>query len=52
MYEAEAKNVRIRMINENMIGQVVCIQGLVELAGFKFLTSLFEFIVTVPEKSP
>jgi hypothetical protein len=37
MYEAEAKQVRIRMINESMIGQIVRIQGLVEEARFQFL---------------
>ncbi|HUT38496.1 MAG TPA: hypothetical protein VMW77_04240 [Methanoregula sp.] len=29
LYEAEAKNVRIRILNGSMTGQIVCIQGLV-----------------------
>jgi hypothetical protein len=37
MYEAEAKTVRIRMINESMIGQVVRIQGVVEQVRFQFI---------------
>ena len=37
MYGAEAKNVRIKMMNESMIGQLVCILGLVNPARFQFL---------------
>ena len=36
-YEREAKNVRIRMINESMIGRVVRIEGVVEQVHFQFL---------------
>jgi hypothetical protein len=51
MYEAEAKNVRIRMMNESMIGQIVCIQDLVKQAHFPFLNRP-QFIVTVPKEIP
>ena len=37
VYEAEAKPVRIRMINESMMGKVVRIEGVVEKVRFKFL---------------
>ena len=37
MYEEEAKNVRIRMINESMIGQVVRVEAVVEGVHFQFL---------------
>jgi hypothetical protein len=36
-YEKEAKTVRIRLINENMIGKVVRIEGVVERVYFQFL---------------
>ncbi len=36
-YEREAKPVRIRLINENMIGKIVRIEGVVESARFQFL---------------
>ena len=37
VYEAEAKTVRIRMVNENMIGKPVRITGVVENVRFRFL---------------
>lgn len=37
VYEAEAKSVRIKLINENMIGKPVRIQGVVEKIRFQFL---------------
>lgn len=37
VYEREAKPVRIRMINEGMMGKVVRIEGVVEKVRFKFL---------------
>jgi RecJ-like exonuclease len=36
-YEKEAKSVRIRAINPNMVGDVVRIQGLVERVHFRYL---------------
>ena len=37
IYEKEAKTMRVRMINENMIGKVVRIEGVVERVHFQFL---------------
>lgn len=37
IYEAQAKTVRVKMINENMIGKVVRIEGVVERVYFQFL---------------
>jgi hypothetical protein len=37
IYEAEAKMVRIKMINESMVGKPVRIQGVVERVYFQFL---------------
>jgi len=37
VYEAEAKTVRIKMINESMVGKPVRIQGVVERVYFQFL---------------
>lgn len=37
VYEVEAKPVRIRMINESMMGKVVRIEGVVEKVHFQFL---------------
>jgi hypothetical protein len=37
MYEAEARPVRIKLINRNMIGQPVRIEGVVEQVHFQFL---------------
>jgi hypothetical protein len=37
VYEAEAKSVRIKLVNENMIGKPVRIQGVVEKIRFQFL---------------
>jgi hypothetical protein len=37
IYEAEAKTVRIKMINESMVGKPVRIEGVVERAYFQFL---------------
>jgi DNA replicative helicase MCM subunit Mcm2 (Cdc46/Mcm family) len=37
IYEAEAKTVRVKMINENMIGKIVRIEGVVERVYFQFL---------------
>jgi len=36
-YEAEAKTVRIKLINENMVGKPVRIEGVVERVYFQFL---------------
>jgi hypothetical protein len=36
-YETRAKQVRIRLINESMIGKIVKLEGIVEAARFKFL---------------
>jgi hypothetical protein len=36
-YEREAKTVRVRLINENMIGKIVRIEGVVEGIRFQFL---------------
>jgi hypothetical protein len=36
-YEAEAKTVRVRLINENMVGKPVRIEGVVERVYFQFL---------------
>jgi hypothetical protein len=36
-YEVQAKTVRVRLINENMIGKVVRINGVVERVHFQFL---------------
>ena len=36
-YERSAKNVRVRMINESMIGSIVRIEGVVERTYFQFL---------------
>jgi len=37
VYEAQAKPVRIRMINENMMGKIVRVEGVVEKVRFRFL---------------
>jgi RecJ-like exonuclease len=37
VYRSQAKNVRIVMINENMVGQIVRIEGVVERVYFQFL---------------
>jgi len=37
VYEAEAKTVRIKLINESMVGKPVRIEGVVERIHFKFL---------------
>lgn len=37
IYEREAKNVRVRMINENMLGSVIRIEGVIERTYFQFL---------------
>ena len=36
-YEAEAKTVRIKLINENMVGKAVRVEGVVEQVHFQFL---------------
>lgn len=36
-YEAEAKTVRVKLVNENMLGKPVRIQGVVERVHFQFL---------------
>ena len=36
-YEQQAKTVRVKMINENMIGKIVRINGVVERVHFQFL---------------
>jgi hypothetical protein len=37
IYEAEAKTVRVKLINENMVGKIVRIEGVVERVYFQFL---------------
>jgi len=37
VYEAEAKTVRIKLINESMVGKPVRVEGVVERIHFKFL---------------
>jgi DNA replicative helicase MCM subunit Mcm2 (Cdc46/Mcm family) len=37
IYEREAKTVRVRLINESMIGKIVRIEGVVERVHFRFL---------------
>jgi len=37
IYEAQAKTIRIKLINENMIGKPVRIEGVVERVHFQFL---------------
>jgi len=37
VYEAEAKTVRIKLINENMVGKPVRVEGVVERVYFQFL---------------
>jgi hypothetical protein len=37
VYEAEAKTVRIKMINESMVGKPVRVEGVVERVYFRFL---------------
>ena len=37
LYEAEAKTVRVKLVNENMIGKPVRIEGVVEQVHFQFL---------------
>lgn len=37
IYEAEAKTVRIRLINESMVGKPVRVEGVVERVHFQFL---------------
>jgi len=37
MYRSRAKNVRIVMINESMLGQVVRVEGIVERVHFRYL---------------
>jgi hypothetical protein len=37
VYEAQAKTVRIKLINENMVGKPVRVEGVVEKAHFQFL---------------
>ena len=37
VYEREARPVRIRMINESMLGKIVKIEGMVERVNFRFL---------------
>lgn len=37
IYEQEAKTVRVRLVNESMIGKVVRIEGVVERVHFQFL---------------
>jgi len=36
-YERQAKNVRVRLINENMVGKIVRVEGVVERVHFQFL---------------
>jgi hypothetical protein len=36
-YERQAKTVRVRLINQNMIGKIVRIEGVVEKVHFQFL---------------
>ena len=37
VYEVQAKNVRIKLINESMVGKVVRVEGVVEQVHFQFL---------------
>jgi purine-cytosine permease-like protein len=37
IYEREAKTVRVRLINESMVGKIVRIEGVVERVHFQFL---------------
>ncbi|WAC05852.1 MAG: nucleotide-binding protein [Methanoregula sp.] len=37
IYEREAKTVRVKLINENMVGKIVRIEGVVERIHFQFL---------------
>ena len=37
IYEAEAKTVRVKLINENMVGKIVRVEGVVERVYFQFL---------------
>ncbi len=37
IYEVQAKNVRIKLINESMVGKVVRVEGVVEQVHFQFL---------------
>jgi hypothetical protein len=37
VYEAEAKTVRIKLINESMVGKIVRVEGVVERVYFQFL---------------
>ena len=37
LYEAQAKTVRVKLINENMVGKIVRIEGVVERVHFQFL---------------
>ena len=37
VYEAQAKSVRIRLINESMVGKIVRVEGVVERVYFQFL---------------
>lgn len=37
IYEAEAKTVRVRLVNDNMVGKPVRIEGVVERVHFQFL---------------
>jgi purine-cytosine permease-like protein len=37
IYEREAKTVRVKLINENMVGKIVRIEGVVERVHFQFL---------------
>ncbi|OPY38297.1 MAG: hypothetical protein A4E35_00720 [Methanoregula sp. PtaU1.Bin051] len=37
VYRQQAKNIRIRMINESMVGQIVRLEGVVERVYFQFL---------------
>ncbi len=37
LYRERAKNIRIRMINESMVGQTVRVEGVVERVYFQFL---------------
>jgi hypothetical protein len=36
-YERQAKTVRVKLINENMVGKIVRIEGVVEYVRFQFL---------------
>ena len=37
VYEAQAKSVRIKLINESMVGKIVRVEGVVERVHFQFL---------------